>query len=72
VTVKAMMAHLGLTGSPAQRAEPMLRALGVERVSGWAYDATLGDPGLLISERRRSLAEHWAWVNGETEHPDHD
>lgn len=72
VTVKAMMAHLGLTGSPAQRAEPMLRALGVEQVAGWAYDATLGDPELLVSERRRSLAEHWAWVNGRTQHPDQE
>lgn len=71
MTVKAMMAHFGLTGSPAQRAEPMLRALGVEQVIGRASDATLGDPELLISDRRRSLAEHWGWANGEAEHPDH-
>lgn len=72
-TVKDMMAHLGLKGSPSQRAEPMLRALGVTQVTGWSYDATLGDPALLTSAKRRSLAERWedlqdaTWLDDEDE-----
>lgn len=51
-TVTAMMAHFGLSGSPSQRAQPMLRALGVD---GWAYDIDLGDPELLTSTAREGI-----------------
>lgn len=58
VTVKAMMAELGLTGSPGQRALPMLAALGIERPYDWTFDPRLGDPELLTSHYRGWLAEH--------------
>ena len=57
VTVGAMMAAFGLKGSPSQRAQPMLRALGVPVPQEW--DRTLGDPGLLVSAERRELRERW-------------
>jgi hypothetical protein len=57
VTVKALMEQLGLTGSPAQRAQPMLAALGVAHPSDWGIDATLGDPTLLTSRFRGWLIE---------------
>ncbi|MFD4421372.1 DUF6398 domain-containing protein [Agromyces sp. NPDC058484] len=57
VTVKAMMAQLGLTGSPAQRAQPMLAALGVARPFDWTLHAALGDPELLTSSYRRWIVE---------------
>lgn len=45
VQVQEMMAHLGVKGSASQRAEVMLRALGV----GWRYGRTsLGDPVGLV------------------------
>ena len=57
VTVKELMAQLGLTGSPAQRAQPMLAALGVARPFDWTLDAALGDPELLTSSYRRWIVE---------------
>ena len=57
VTVGAMMAAFGLKGSPSQRAQPMLRALGVPVPQEW--DRTLGDRGLLVSAERRELRERW-------------
>ncbi|MFT4220468.1 MAG: hypothetical protein QM611_08135 [Microbacterium sp.] len=59
VSVQGLMRHLGQKGSPSQRAEPMLRALGVATTTGWAYDPSLGDPTLLTSRKRQSLAERW-------------
>ena len=57
VTVSAMMCALGLKGSPSQRAQPMLRALGVPVPEDWSR--SLGDPLLLVSDRRRTLRERW-------------
>ncbi|MFT4232974.1 MAG: hypothetical protein QM606_09400 [Leucobacter sp.] len=53
-TVQALMQSMGLSGSPTQRAEPMLRALGTR--DAFAYlEIHLGDPALLVSERRRDM-----------------
>ena len=57
VTVSAMMSAFGLKGSPSQRAQPMLRALGVPVPEDWSR--SLGDPLLLVSGRRRTLRERW-------------
>ncbi|MHB1171832.1 MAG: DUF6398 domain-containing protein [Lacisediminihabitans sp.] len=52
VQVKELMAHFGLTGSSSQRADVMLRALGID----WRYGhASLGDPGLLLSAKRADI-----------------
>lgn len=59
VTTGELMAQLGQKGHPGQRAEPMLRALGVERVSGWSYNGSLGDPDLLTSTRRAAILDRW-------------
>jgi hypothetical protein len=49
VQAKQLMAHFGLTGSSSQRAEPMLRALGVD----WRYGHTsLGSADFLVSLKR--------------------
>lgn len=54
VLVKDLMAHFGLSGSVSQRAEVMLRAVGIE----WSYgDIDLGDPALLTSGRRAWIVE---------------
>ena len=56
VLVKDLLAHLGLpSGSPSQRAEPMLRAAGIGPVP---YPRlTLGDPTLLTSAQRQWIIE---------------
>lgn len=55
VTVGELMEHLGLRGSPGQRAQPMLRALGL-REHDWAYDPDLRAADLLTSEVRAEIA----------------
>lgn len=55
LAVKDMMARLGVSGSPSQRAESMLRAIGVDPVSRYDGDMDLGSPGLLVSTRRSAI-----------------
>ncbi|WP_108719167.1 hypothetical protein [Miniimonas sp. S16] len=59
----------GLTAVPVQRATPMLRALGVEDRTYWSYDAALGDPDLLTSERRLAIVQRrddlLDWIEGD-------
>lgn len=57
VSVKAFMAQLGVSGSPAQRAQPMIAALGVARPFDWSLNPTIGDPELLTSSHRAWLVE---------------
>lgn len=55
--LRELMHWFGLTGTPSQRAEPMLRAIGVDPYllpSGRMY---LGRPDLLVSARRRQIIE---------------
>lgn len=59
VSVTGLMSHLGLKGSPAQRAIPMLTALGVTDPHHWSTTRTLGDPALLVSTRRAQLTDRW-------------
>lgn len=49
------MEHLGLKGSPGQRAQPMLRALGL-REGDWAYDPELRSADLRTSDVRAEIA----------------
>lgn len=49
-----MMQHLGLKGSPTQRAQPMLAALGADAFD-WAYDPLLGDAALLTAKARANI-----------------
>lgn len=52
VQAQQLMAHFGLTGSSSQRAEPMLRAIGVD----WRYGQTrLGSTDLLVSAERAKI-----------------
>jgi hypothetical protein len=55
--VKDLMAHFGLTqGGVSQRAETFLNAAGFDR-STRRWNLRLGDPGLLVSRRRRRIIE---------------
>ena len=54
VLVADLMAHYGLKGSPGQRAQPMLRALGL-REFDWAYDPELGAADLLTAQVRAEI-----------------
>jgi hypothetical protein len=53
---KDLLAHFGLAGSVSDRAVTLARAAGL---SDWfmASSSGLGDPGLLVSARRRGLIE---------------
>lgn len=55
ITVGELMEHLGLKGSPGQRAQPMLRALGL-RANDWAFDPDLRSADLLTSDVRADIA----------------
>jgi len=54
VSVAELMAHFGLKGSPGQRAQPMLRALGLPEYD-WTYDPDLGSADLLTSGERAEI-----------------
>jgi hypothetical protein len=55
--VKDLMAHFGLTqGGVSQRAETLMRAAGFDP-SARTWALRLGDPGLLVSRRRRHMIE---------------
>ena len=57
LTVHDLLAPLGVTGSVSQRAEPLLRANGVDphRLYG---SMKLGAPDLLTSRKRASIVQH--------------
>ena len=56
MTAKDLLAHFGLTGSVSDRAGTLMRAAGMP--TGYATSSVeLGDPGLLVSARRRSLMQ---------------
>ncbi len=52
VLAKDLAADFGVSGSPATKAEALLRAWGVER---WGGSDVLGDAGLLVSSRRAQI-----------------
>ena len=54
--VKDLLSWFGIGGSVSQRAEPLLRAVGVE-AAGFAYAPNLGAPDLLVASRRARLIE---------------
>lgn len=54
LTVAELMEEFGLTGSPTQRAQPMLRALGIDQ-HDWTYEPALGSADLLTSDYRADL-----------------
>lgn len=54
MTARDLLAHFGVTGSVSDRAGTLMRAAGIP--TGHATSSVeLGDPGLLVSARRRSL-----------------
>ena len=56
MTAKDLLAHFGVTGSVSDRAGTLMRAAGIP--TGRATSSVeLGDPGLLVSARRRSLMQ---------------
>lgn len=53
---KDLLAHFGITGSVSDRAQSLIRAAGIDlRLTYGAL--RVGDPGLLVSRRRRELVE---------------
>ncbi len=56
LTVQELLAWFGVKGSVSQRAEPMLRAIGVEPQPGYG-PLRLGSPDLLVSGRRAAIIE---------------
>ena len=55
LTVAELLAWFGVKGSVSQRAEPMLRANGVDPHD--SLNGELGSPALLVSTRRRKIIE---------------
>lgn len=53
---KELLAHFGITGSVTDRANSLIRAAGVEPTLTYGR-LRLGDPGLLVSRRRRELVD---------------
>ena len=56
MTSKDLLAHFGITGSVADRAQSLVRAAGIDRLVTYG-SLRLGDPGLLVSSCRRDLVE---------------
>lgn len=54
MTVQDLLAHFGVSGSVSQRAEPLLRANGVDPHHLFG-SMDLGAPDLLVSQRRREI-----------------
>lgn len=54
LTVKELLAHFGVTGSVSQRAEPFLRAFGIDEAQ-WSGNLTFGTPDVLASDQRARL-----------------
>lgn len=60
-TVTDLMAAFGLTGSPSQRAQPMLKAIGVDPYLQYA-DIRLGSVDFLTSARRANIIRRRDWA----------
>ena len=56
LTSGQLLSFFGVTGSVSQRAEPLLKAVGVNPY-GFGFDPHLGTPDLLVSSRRAALIE---------------
>ncbi len=55
-TGKNLLAHFGVTGSVSDRAQSLIRAAGIDLDLTYG-SLRVGDPGLLVSGRRRELVE---------------
>ncbi|HMI32572.1 MAG TPA: hypothetical protein VK499_00410, partial [Propionibacteriaceae bacterium] len=53
---KDLLAHFGVTGSVSDRAQSLIRAAGIDLRLTYG-SLRVGDPGLLVSRRRRELVE---------------
>jgi hypothetical protein len=53
---KDLLAHFGITGSVSDRAQSLIRAAGIDLRPTYG-SLRVGDPGLLVSRRRRELVE---------------
>jgi hypothetical protein len=64
MTSKDLLAHFGITGSVSDRAQSLIRAAGIDLHLTYG-SLRVGDPGLLVSRRRRELVEERdrAWVS---------
>lgn len=56
MTAKDLLAHFGVTGSVSDRAQSLIRAAGIDLDLTYG-SMRVGDPGLLVSRRRRELVE---------------
>jgi len=52
----SFLAHFGITGSVSDRAQSLVRAAGIDLRSTYG-SVRVGDPGLLVSRRRRELVD---------------
>jgi hypothetical protein len=55
MTGEDLLAHFGITGSISDRAQSLIRAAGIDL--HLTCSLRVGDPGLLVSRRRRELVE---------------
>jgi hypothetical protein len=53
---KDLLAHFGVTGSVSDRVQSLIRAAGIDLNLTYG-SLRAGDPGLLVSGRRRELVE---------------
>ncbi len=56
MTGKDLLAHFGITGSVSDRAQSLIRAAGIDLRLTYG-SLRVGDPGLLVSRRRRDLVD---------------
>jgi hypothetical protein len=56
MTGKQLLEHFGVTGSVTDRAQSLIRAAGIDLRMTYG-SLRVGDPGLLVSRRRRGLVE---------------
>jgi len=56
MTGKDLLAHFGITGSVSDRAQSLIRAAGIDLRLTYG-SLRIGDPGLLVSRRRRELVD---------------
>jgi len=56
MTGKELLGHFGVTGSVTSRAQSLVRAAGIDDRLGYG-SFRVGDPGMLVSRRRRELVE---------------
>ncbi len=56
MATKDLLAHFGITGSVSDRAQSLIRAAGIDLRLTYG-SLRVGDPGLLVSRRRRELVQ---------------